>query len=202
METTREIAQNLFILTVYLIVVMLVLNQALRSIENLITIEPDWESINQQLEDNNLKDIINLKFIFAESYKLDELKTILITLENKSKESFIEIDWKQCFISDFDKRIRQAVRVIPGTTDISQTASKIPPGQTLKEQVSDEKVAAPLFEPKKLKAAAQKADTFFLRLPLKISEPASDARSCNLRCHFIAKTLPWQRAFTLALQPK
>ncbi|MBE9126907.1 MULTISPECIES: hypothetical protein [unclassified Coleofasciculus] len=202
METAQELANNLLILTVYLIVVVLVFNRAFKSLEGLVIFETETDSLNKQLEEKNLNDLINIKFSFAQSYKLDELKFLSLTIENKSKESFIEIDWKQCFISDFSKRIRQAVRSIPGTPtpDVAQS-SKIPPGQKIEEKISDEDISASLFDPKKLQEAAQKEDDFFLQFPLKISEPGKDARSCNLRCTFIAKVLPWQRAFVLALKP-
>ena len=203
MNFATEIARNILILTIYFIVVALVFNRAFQSLDKLVNFETDTAYLNKQLSENKLQEILNVKFSFADKYELDELKRLSMSIENKSKDVFVEIDWKQCFISDFDKRIRRAIRVIPGKNEaVAQSPSTILPGQTLKEQISDEKIGSPLFDPKKLQAAADQTDYFYLRLSLKISEANAGGRSCNLRCQFIAKNLPWQKALILALQPK
>jgi hypothetical protein len=203
MDFATELARNMLVLTVYFIVVALVFNRAFQSLDKLVKFETDAAYLNKQLSANNLQDILDIKFFFADKYELDELKRLSMSIENKSKDFFVEIDWKQCFISDFDKRIRRAIRVIPGKNEAaSQSPSTILPGQTLKEEISDEKIGSPLFDPKKLLAAADKTDYFYLRLFLKISEGNTKGRSCNLRCQFIAKNLSWQKALILALQPK
>lgn len=203
MDFATELARNILVLTVYCIVVALVFNRAFQSLDKLVNFEPDVAYLKQELSKYKLQDFLVVKFSFAEKYELDELKRLSMTIENKSKDIFVDIDWKQCFISDFDKRIRRAVRVIPGKNEAaSQSPSTILPGQTLKEEISDEKIGSPLFDPKQLQAAADENDYFYLRLFLKISEANVSGRSCNLRCQFIAKNLSWQKALTLALQPK
>ncbi|MFP5272310.1 hypothetical protein [Coleofasciculus sp.] len=203
MDLATEVARNVLVLTIYFIVVALVFNRAFQSLDKLVNFETDSAYLNKELSANKLQDILNVKFSFAEKYELDELHRLCMSIENKSKDVFVEIDWKQCFISDFDKRIRRAIRVIPGKNEAAaQSPSTILPGQTLKEEISDEKIGSPLFDPKKLQAAADKTDYFYLRLFLKISEANVGGRSCNLRCQFIAKNLSWQKALALALQPK
>lgn len=203
MDFATELARNILVLTVYCIVVALVFNRAFQSLDKLVNFENDVAYLNQELSKYKLQDFLVVKFSFAEKYELDELKRLSMTIENKSKDIFVEIDWKQCFISDFDKRIRRAIRVVPGKNEAaSQSPSTILPGQTLKEEISDEKIGAPLVDPKQLQAAADNNDYFYLRLFLKISEANVNGRSCNLRCQFIAKNLSWQKALTLALQPK
>lgn len=203
MDFVTELPRNILVLTVYFIIVALVLNRAFQSLDKLVKFEADAAYLNQELSKYQLQDFLVVKFSFADKYELDELKRLSMSIENKSKDVFVEIDWKQCFISDFDKRIRRAIRVIPGKNEAaSQSPSTILPGQTLKEEISDEKIGAPLFAPKNLQAAADKNDYFYLRLFLKISEANVKGRSCNLRCQFIAKNLSWQKALVLALQPK
>ncbi|MEQ8963712.1 MAG: hypothetical protein RLP02_38380 [Coleofasciculus sp. C2-GNP5-27] len=203
MDFVTELPRNILVLTVYFIIVALVLNRAFQSLDKLVKFEADAAYLNQELSKYKLQDFLVVKFSFADKYELDELKRLSMSIENKSKDVFVEIDWKQCFISDFDKRIRRAIRVIPGKNEAaSQSPSTILPGQTLKEEISDEKIGAPLFAPKNLQAAADKNDYFYLRLFLKISEANVKGRSCNLRCQFIAKNLSWQKALVLALQPK
>lgn len=203
MDFATELARNILVLTVYFIVVALVFNRALQSLENLVQFKTDTAHLSQQLTEYKLQDFLIVKFAFAEKYELDQLKRLSMIIENKSKDIFVEIDWKQSFISDFDKRIRRAVRVVPGKNEAAaQSPSTILPGQTLKEEISDEKISAPLFDPKKLQEAADNADYFYLRLFFKVSEGNVGGRPCNLRCHFIAKNVSWQKALTLALQPK
>lgn len=203
MEFATELARNILVLTVYFIVVALVFNRAFQSLDKLVKFETDAAYLNKELSNYKLQDFLVVKFSFADKYELDELKRLSMSIENKSKDVFVEIDWKQCFLSDFDKRIRRAIRVIPGKNEAaSQSPSTILPGQTLKEEISDEKIGSPLFDPKTLQAAADKNDYFYLRLFLKISEANAKGRSCNLRCQFIAKNLSWQKALVLALQPK
>jgi hypothetical protein len=203
MDFATELARNILVLTVYFIVVALVFNRAFQSLDKLVKFEADATYLNKELSKHQLQDFLIVKFSFADKYELDELKRLSMSIENKSKDIFVEIDWKQCFISDFDKRIRRAIRVIPGKNEAaSQSPSTILPGQTLKEEISDEKIGSPLFAPKNLQAAADKNDYFYLRLFLKISEANTKGRTCNLRCQFIAKNLSWQKALVLALQPK
>ncbi|MFP4101512.1 hypothetical protein [Coleofasciculus sp.] len=203
MDFATELARNILVLTVYFIVVALVFNRAFQSLDKLVKFETDAAYLNKELSNYKLQDFLVVKFSFADKYELDQLKRLSMSIENKSKDVFVEIDWKQCFISDFDKRIRRAIRVIPGKNEAaSQSPSTILPGQTLKEEISDEKIGSPLFAPKNLQAAADKNDYFYLRLFLKISEGNTKGRSCNLRCQFIAKNLSWQKALALALQPK
>ncbi|HAG80635.1 MAG TPA: hypothetical protein DD379_21910 [Cyanobacteria bacterium UBA11162] len=199
---SQEFANNLLVFIVYLIVVSLVFNKALQTLDKLVTVQIDSDYLNEQLTEHKLNDLITIKFPLAPSYKLEELKTLPIIIENKSQESNIDIDWKESYISDFDKPTRRLMRVIAGTTNVSQDGIKMLPGEAIKEQLSNENVAAPLFDPGKLKKAAQKGDRFSIRFILKVSEPGSSGRSCLFRCQFIAKKLPWQKALNLALEPK
>ena len=202
MDIAQEVAYNILILTVYLIVVTLVFNRAVKALDDQVIVRTNTDYLNDQMEENNLKDLMSIKFSFPDTYKVEEFKTIALEIKNKSPEAVIEVDWKDGLISDFEKNGRRLIRVIPGKNEASQAASTILPGQTLKEQLSDEKVTAPLFDPGKLKKAADKSDRFTILLLLKIKEPGKGGRSCHLRCQFIVKKLLWQKALSLSLQPK
>ena len=203
MPFNQEFAYNLLFLTIYIIVVSLVFNRAVRSLDNLVTIETDSDSLKQQLIDKKINDLVDINFSFAEKYKLDEFKKITVSIKNKSHKASIDVDWKEALISDFENQVRPLLRVVPGTGKVSQDAIKIRPGKTLKEDLSDEKVDSPLFEPSKLKKASQKGDRFsILFLHLKVSQPGIGGGSHYLDIQFIVKKMPWQKAFTLALQPK
>ncbi|HBE20626.1 MAG TPA: hypothetical protein DEG17_10885 [Cyanobacteria bacterium UBA11149] len=202
MDIAQELAYNILILTVYGIVVALVFNKAVKALDAQAIVQTDSEYLKEQLAENKLDEFINIKFSFPDTYKVEDFKTIAMEIKNKSTEAMVEVDWKDSLISDFEKNARRLIRVIPGKNEASQAASTILPGATLKEQLSDEKVTAPLFDPGKLKKAAAKNDRFSILLLLKIKEPSKSARSCPLRCQFIVKKLLWQKALSLAFQPK
>lgn len=197
--------RNLLILTVYFIIVTYVFYQAYKSLGNQMTVSLDSDSLNRQLEEQELEDIIEISFRFSQSYRFDELKTLEMTIKNKSMEDTIYVDWDQSYLTDFDKVTGRVIRVLSGMTDIPQTqvSSIIRPGQSLKEELSNEDIVSPLFSAKKIAKAAQSQAQFSLRLILKITNPlAGTNRSYTLRCPFIVRTLRWTKALTIALKPK
>lgn len=202
MDIAQELAYNILILTVYMIVVTLVFNKAVQALDERVIVQTDSDYLTQQMEENNLKDLVNIKFSFPDTYKVEEFKNLALEIKNKSADAVIEVDWKDSLISDFDNNGRRLIRVIPGKDEVSQAPSTILPGQTLKELLSDEKPTAPLFDTGKLKKAAAKNDRFSIRFLLKIADPSKGGRSCHFRCQFIVKKLLWQKALSLSLQPK
>ncbi len=202
MDIAQELAYNILLLTVYMIVVALVFNKAVKALDDQVIVRSNTDYLDEQMVENKIKDLVSIKFSFTDTYKVEEFKNIALEIKNKSPEAMIEVDWKDSLISDFEKNGRRLIRVIPGKNEASQAASTILPGATLKELMSDEKVTAPLFDPGKLKKAAEKSDRFSILLILKIKDPSKGGRSCPLRCQFIIKKLPWQKALSLSLQPK
>lgn len=192
---------NLLILTVYFIVVAYVFYQSYKSLENQVTVIPNTLEVNRQLDQKDLGKVLDIKFKFRPSYKLYELTTIPIEVKNKSLEAKVEIDWKQSYISNFDKVAQRVVRVVPGITDnpSSQDPSVLFPGVSIKEEVSDEDVTSPIFKEDKLKKAAQTESEFALRLVLKVSAP--HAGEYSLRCPFIVREVRWTKALGQALRP-
>src|SRR4028118_1659262 len=113
--------RNLLILTVYFIIVTYVFYQAYKSLGNQMTVSLDSDSLNRQLEEQELQDILEISFRFSQSYRFDELKTLEMTIKNKSMEDTIYIDWDQSYLTDFDKVTGRVIRVLSGMTDIPQT---------------------------------------------------------------------------------
>ncbi|NEQ20065.1 MAG: hypothetical protein F6K28_12585 [Microcoleus sp. SIO2G3] len=148
---------------------------------------------------------MGITFKFKPSYKLEDFKTLPITIKNTSQESTISVDWKQCSITDFDGVAQRVIRVVSATTEqkLAQEPSLVLPSQTIKEEVSNEDLIAPLFKTEKLKKAAKNNGKFFLRLIFRISDPIVNVeQGYNLRLPFIVKKLRLKKALTLALKPK
>jgi hypothetical protein len=198
-------SRNLLIFTVYLIIVSYVLYQAYKALGNQVVIDTDYSSLNQQLEEQEIKKLIDIKFKFQDRYKLDELTKLMISIKNTSEEDTIRVDWDESSITDFDKVTGRVIRLATGMTNIpqSQAVSIIVPGRIIQEELSDDKsILSPLFKPAKIKEASVKNNPFYLRLFLTISSPTGAKRSYTLRCKFIPKPLHFAKALSLELKPK
>jgi len=198
-------SRNLLIFTVYLIIVSYVLYQAYKALGNQVVIETDYSSLTQQLEEQEIKDLIDIKFKFKDRYKLDELTKLMIIIKNTSEEDTIRVDWDESSITDFDKVTGRVIRLATGMTNIpqSQAVSIIVPGRIIQEELSDDKsILSPLFKPAKIKEASVKNNPFYLRLFLTISSPTGAKRSYTLRCKFIPKPLHFAKALSIELKPK
>ncbi len=198
-------SRNLLIFTVYLIIVSYVLYQAYKALGNQVVIDTDYGSLNQQLEEQEIKELIDIKFKFKDRYKLDELTKLMISIKNTSQEDTIRVDWDESSITDFDKVTGRVIRLATGMTNIpqSQAVSIIVPGRIIQEELSDDKsIISPLFKPAKIKEASIKNNPFYLRLFLTISNPTGAKRSYTLRCKFIPKPLGLAKALSIELKPK
>lgn len=197
---------NLLIFTVYIIVVTYVFYQAYKSLENQVTITLDKDALDRQLEEQELKSLVEIKFKLKSRYSLDGLKTLPVSIKNISDEETIRVDWDESSITDFDNVTGRVIRITSGMTEIpqgKQTVSVIVPGRILEEELSDDKaIIGPLFKPVKLKKAMAKKDAFYLRLFLTVSNITGAKRSYTLRCPFIPKKLRLSTAFALELKPK
>ncbi|MGB7444262.1 MAG: hypothetical protein WA919_24610 [Coleofasciculaceae cyanobacterium] len=194
---------NLLILTVYLICVTYVFNNAFQVLDSLVTVNADSESIDNQLEEQKIKDLIAIKFPFKNGYKLDnlnDLKSITIIVNNKTLERKVEINWNESSLSDFGNSAGRVIRLTPGMDKVpqSQASSIMLPGQTIQEQLSNENISSPLFKANKLREAALDEKQFHLQLIFNISDPATgEKKTYRLRCPFVAKKLHWKKAFGL-----
>ena len=198
-------SRNLLIFTVYLIIVSYVLYQAYKALGNQVVIDTDYSSLNQQLEEQEIKELIDIKFKFKDRYKLDELTKLMISIKNTSQEDTIRVDWDESSITDFDKVTGRVIRLATGMTNIpqSQAVSIIVPGRIIQEELSDDKsILSPLFKPANIKEASIKNNPFYLRLFLTISSPTGAKRSYTLRCKFIPKPLDFAKALSIELKPK
>lgn len=198
-------SRNLLILTVYFIVVTYVFYQAYKSLGSQVVIDFDATDLNNQLQKYNLDNILDVKFKFKSSYRLEDIKLLLIIIRNKSEDSTIRVDWDQSSITDFDNVTERVIRMTPGMTNIpqAQAVSIIVPNQIIEEELSNDKaIAGSLFKPEKLRRATEASKPFYLRLLLTISSIATDKQSYTLSCQLFPRKLRWTKALSIALIPK
>ncbi|MCA1993025.1 MAG: hypothetical protein LDL41_13460 [Coleofasciculus sp. S288] len=198
--------RDLLILTVYLLCVSYVIYKALQSLKDLVTFRADYESINQQLADQNLQDIVEVSFKFKDNYRLDDLKTLKTAIKNKSRDEIVTIDWNQCYIINFNQVAERAIRLISGMKEPpqSQVMTIIRPGQGIDEDISNEAFLDPLINPKELAKAIEpeEGSQFSLRLPIKTTNIEGPTRNGVLRCYFTARKLRWPEALAISMKPK
>jgi hypothetical protein len=133
------------LLTIYLLCVTYVLYQIVDSFNDEFKIKFNEDNFKQQLESHNLTDILSVSFKFDTHYEFDKLKQLAISINNKSQDYPIYIDWDYCSLTNLDGRSRRVTRIPPGSTiDLSQNQvfSVIAPGRTLKEIIVAEDMLA------------------------------------------------------------
>jgi hypothetical protein len=135
--------------------------------------------LKQELESKNLQDALDIGFGFDKRYEFDKLKELSISINNKSSDCSIYVDW-DCSaiigsgIGDLEKA-RRTTRLMPGTTlDLfqDQVFSAVAPKTTLKEKITAEDILQRKGESKdnKLDKAAPQ------NLELVIAKPLFDLK--------------------------
>lgn len=196
---------NLLLLTVYLIIVAYVFNQAVKSLDSQVVIEVDNGHLKEQLDKQELNKILEFKFKLKGSYRLEALTELPITIKNISEDDSIRVDWDECAITDFSSITGRVIRLTKGMTDIpqKQAESLILPGQMIDEKLSDDKaLTGNLFKVPAIKKAIPKSTPFYLRLFFKLTNPNGRKTFHSLRCKFIPKKLYLSRAIVLALKAR
>ncbi len=133
------------LLTIYLLCITYVFYEIVNSFNDEFKIRLEEGDLNEQLQALNLQDIVNVSFKFDTHYEFDKLKDLAISINNKSEDYPIYIDWDYCSITDLDGRSRRVTRLPPGSTlDLfqNQVFSVIAPGKTLKEKIASEDMLA------------------------------------------------------------
>jgi hypothetical protein len=129
------------ILTAYLLCIAYFLSQIINSLNDEFAVHLDAAALKEQLTKYDLQDKIKISASFNKRYELDKLKQLSISVENKSGEDTIYVDWDQSTVTDLSGRSRRVVRLIPGTAldpSHNQVSSPISPKTTLKESLTAE----------------------------------------------------------------
>jgi hypothetical protein len=145
---------DLIILVVYIICMTYVISQAIFSLDNQTKFVADGKFFDAQLADKKigdrqLKDLLGIGFKFEYRYKYkDQPKMLIITIENKSSDHYIYVDWDGSSITTYDPNFsRRVVRLAPDKrlNDLSQPQifSVIPPKLKLATTITAEDVLKP-----------------------------------------------------------
>ncbi|MHC5720889.1 MAG: hypothetical protein ACYTX0_54945, partial [Nostoc sp.] len=89
----RNSDQNLVVLTIYIIGVSYVFNRMVESIDDQIKFEFKKGIVDEQLKEQNLDDKIGISFRLKPSYPIDDLRDLGISIENKSENIAVYVDW-------------------------------------------------------------------------------------------------------------
>ncbi len=139
----RSSDNNLIMLTLYIIGVTYVFNQMVESIDDQVKLEFNKGSVAEQLGAQNLQDKIAISFSIKPSYSIEDPKELSISVENKSQDLAIYVDWDNSAIEEFDGTSRRVIRKSPDLIrdlGVPQIPSLIVPGKTLREAVISENV--------------------------------------------------------------
>ena len=134
---------NLIILTLYIIGVAYTINRMVESIDDQVKLEFDKVSVAEQLKTQNLGDKIAINFTLKTMYPIEDPKELTLSVENKSSDLAVYVDWDNSALEEFDGASRRIIRKSPDLTRdlaVAQIPSLIVPGKTLKEVIASESV--------------------------------------------------------------
>ncbi|MBD2354708.1 hypothetical protein H6G41_08705 [Tolypothrix sp. FACHB-123] len=138
--------QNLVVLTLYIIGVSYIVNLMIESIDDKIKFEHQKNVVDDQLKEQNLQDQVGISFKLSPSYSFDELKELSVSIENKSDNLAIYVDWdNSSIVVEHSKQSRRVIRKSPDLTRdlaVPQSPSLIAPKKTLSATVTAEDVFA------------------------------------------------------------
>ncbi|MBD2606835.1 hypothetical protein H6G81_20445 [Scytonema hofmannii FACHB-248] len=136
--------QNLFVLTFYIIGVTYTFNRMVESIDDQIKFEYQKAVVEEQLKEQNIQDHVGISFKFKPSNSLDDVKELLISIENKSDNLAVYADWdNSSIVVELNKQSRRVIRKSPDLTRdlaVPQSPSLVAPKKTLSEAVTAEDV--------------------------------------------------------------
>jgi len=136
--------QNLVVLTLYIIGVSYVFNRMVESIDEQIKFEFKKAVVDEQLKEQNLQDKIGISFKFKPSSSVDDVKELSLSIDNKSDNIAIYVDWdNSSLVVEHSKQSRRVIRKSPDLTRdlaVPQSPSLIAPQKTLSETVTAEDV--------------------------------------------------------------
>ena len=136
--------QNLVILTLYIIGVSYVFNRMVESIDDQVKFEFKKAVVDEQLKAQNLLEQVEISFKFKSSYPVDDVKELSLSIENKSENIALYVDWdNSSLVVEHSKQSRRVIRKSPDLTRdlaVPQSPSLITPLKTLSEIVTAEDV--------------------------------------------------------------
>ncbi|MBD2505485.1 hypothetical protein [Anabaena azotica] len=140
----RSTDQNLLVLTIYIIGVTYVFNQMISSIDERIKYNYKKAVVDDQLKQQELDAKIDISFKFSSYNSYDEVKELSITIENKSDDVAVYVDWdNSSIVVEHTKQSRRVIRRSPDLTRdlaVPQSPSLIVPKKSLSASITAEDV--------------------------------------------------------------
>ncbi|BAY33567.1 hypothetical protein NIES2107_54660 [Nostoc carneum NIES-2107] len=138
--------QNLLVLTLYIIGVSYIFNLMIESIDDKIKFEFQKKDVDDQLAQKEIGDKVGISFKLNPSYSFDELKELSVSIENKSSDYAVYVDWdNSSLVVEYSKQSRRVIRKSPDLTRdlaVPQSPSLVAPKKTLSATVTAEDVFA------------------------------------------------------------
>jgi hypothetical protein len=202
---------DVFILAIYLLTLLIVFTQMIEEINQSLIIVVDRSTLDQQIHQQNLGEILELKFNWAESYRNQALTVIPLEVKNKSLTHVIYVNWQYSTFTDERGRSQRLIYQVPGlTVDLfqPQVFTVVATEQILEAKLFTETclkrdpenqalvVKHPIFNWQKMKEILKKNQSFSLQLVIQVTEPIYQSPQINLntlKCQFTLKKIPWQQ---------
>jgi len=197
---------DLIILVAYIITVVLVLRQAIASVNKMTELEFSDEGLQGALKRYELSEQLDISFKLPDPYPMGEQPKAMLLIVTNHLERAVFIDWDRSTFTDTKGRSRRVIRLVPykGSEAISaQVYSPIPPGKTIQEAITAEdsleydgdalKAQKPIVDIEKPEKFAE-GDTvgFSLWLVIHMQETEDlDDWTCILPCDFIVRRCLW-----------
>ncbi|NES80206.1 MAG: hypothetical protein F6K10_01175 [Moorea sp. SIO2B7] len=182
------------------------------SLDQFISINVNQESLNHQLETQNLNDLLEIEFEFQDQYqKNEQLQELSSKIKNKDELKYLYVNWDQSTFCDTEGRVERMIRLTSEMTrDLfqSQLPSIIPPGQTIEAKLTAEdklkrneagvlEIASPLLEATILEGILEEEESkqFSLYLIIQVVDPSTPPRKGAfhfLCCEFKIEKIPWK----------
>ncbi|MEJ1932960.1 hypothetical protein WDZ92_22375, partial [Nostoc sp. NIES-2111] len=119
-------------------------NQMLASIDDRIKYDFKKSVVDDQLKQQELDEKIAISFKFGSSNSYDDVKELSITIENKSEDIAVYVDWdSSSLVVEHTKQSRRVIRRSPDITRdlaVLQNPSLIVPKKTLSASITAEDV--------------------------------------------------------------
>lgn len=133
---------NLLIMTFYIIGLSYTFNRMIDSIDDKIKFVLNKGTVDEKLKDYDIASAVGVNFKFQPSYGLEDLKDLILIIENKSEDKGVYIDWDNCsIVSSHSKSPRRVIRKSPDVTrdlGIPQSPSLVTPKTSLFQAITAE----------------------------------------------------------------
>jgi hypothetical protein len=133
---------NLLVMTFYIIGISYTFNRMIDSIDDKINFALQKKIVDEQLKEQNIQDDVGISFKFNPTYSLDDLKELLMFVENKSENLAVYVDWdNSSIVVEHSKQSYRVIRKSPDITRdlaVSQTPSLVAPKKTLTTSITAE----------------------------------------------------------------